>query len=387
MPRAFVAVTNDLITDNRVHRTCKVLMELGYKVILIGRQLPQSQPIDRPYRTRRMKLFFNKGALFYAEYNLRLFFFLLMSGNAGDNKKGENEKNDLIVANDLDTLLAGFLAAKSRNRDLVYDSHEYFTEVPELAGRSARRIWLAIERWIFPKLRHVITVNESIAAAYHARYPQLEERGVRIHVIRNIPMHRELGPAGTRRELQLPEDKFILILQGSGINVERGGEEAVMAMADLPEAFLLIVGGGDAWPVLRQLVAKQHLEDRVRLLDRMPYVDMMRYTRNADLGLSLDKDTNLNYRFSLPNKLFDYFQAHIPVLATDLPEVAAIVGRYDAGVIIPKADPLTIAEKVKGLIADKERQRTLRQNAIFAANSLDGEREKETLKALFQRLG
>src|SRR5690606_8046934 len=118
---------------------------------------------------------------------------------------------------------------------------------------------------------------------------------------------------------------------GSGINVQRGGEEAVMAMADLPEAFLLIVGGGDAWPVLQQMVAGQYLQDRVRLLDRMPYVEMMRYTRNADLGLSLDKDTNLNYRFSLPNKLFDYFRAHIPVLATDLPEVAAIVRRYDAG--------------------------------------------------------
>ena len=393
MPRAFVAVTNDLSTDNRVHRTCMVLMELGYDVLLIGRELPQSLPLERPYATHRFRLLFNKGALFYAEYNLRLFFFLLFARSKGGRNNpstplGASNPKGLIVANDLDTLLASHLAAKIRGTYLVYDTHEYYTEVPELVDRPAvRKVWLAIERWIFPKLRHIITVNESIANAYHQRYPQLQRRDIPINVVRNIPMHRELGPPGTRRELGLPEDKFIIILQGSGINVQRGGEEAVMAMADLPEAFLLIVGGGDAWPVLQQMVAGQHLQDRVRLLDRMPYVEMMCYTRNADLGLSLDKDTNLNYRFSLPNKLFDYFRAHIPVLATDLPEVAAIVRRYDAGIIIPKPDPQLIAQEVKRLIADPARRDALRRNAIFAADSLDGEREMDALKGIFRSLG
>jgi glycosyltransferase involved in cell wall biosynthesis len=423
-PRAIVAVTNDLSTDNRVHRTCMVLLELGYDVLLVGRQLPHSLPIERPYATHRMRLLFNKGALFYAEYNIRLFFFLVFSGKGktGESGKGGDpstpregsslrstaspllgarKRSPLIVANDLDTLLASHLAAKVRGTHLVYDSHEYFTEVPELAGRSARKVWLAIERWIFPKLQHIITVNESIANAYHQRYPHVTlspSKGNRdavrrahrdtypIHVIRNIPMHRELGPLSTRKQLCLPEDKFILILQGSGINVQRGGEEAVQAMAHLPEAYLLIIGGGDAWPVLKDIVAGQRLEHRVRLIGRKPYEEMMQYTRNADLGLSLDKDTNLNYRFSLPNKLFDYFRAHIPVLATDLPEVAAIVRRYDAGIIIARPVPQLIASHVKELITNAARRHALRQNAIFAANSLDGEREKDALKALFQRL-
>ena len=170
MPRAIVSVTNDLSTDNRVHRTCMVLMELGYDVLLIGRKLPRSLPIDRPYCTHRMKLLFNKGALFYAEYNLRLFLYLIFTPSNGGRRR-EAQRRSLIVANDLDTLLAGHLAASIRKMELIYDSHEYFTEVPELAGRSARKVWLAIERWIFPKLRHVITVNESIANAYRQRYP------------------------------------------------------------------------------------------------------------------------------------------------------------------------------------------------------------------------
>ncbi len=368
--RAIVAVTNDLSTDNRVHRTCSVLVELGYEVLLVGRALPGSLPLDRPYATHRMRLLFRNGALFYAEYNVRLFFLLVMKGSK------------LIVANDLDTLLAAFLVARLRGRKLVYDSHEYFTEVPELAERpGVRRIWLAIERWIFPKLKQVITVNDSIARAYQQRY------GILPAVVQNIPMPRDLGELLSRSELGLPADRFILILQGSGINVQRGAEEAVEAMRDLPDALLLLVGGGDAWPVLERMVKEGGLEDRVRLLPRMPYEQMMQYTRNADLGLSLDKDTNLNYRYSLPNKLFDYFRAGIPALVTDLPEVAGIVRKFDAGLILERPDPAQIARTVRSVMADPARREALRRNAIFAARSLDGVLEVATLKAVLEPLG
>jgi glycosyltransferase involved in cell wall biosynthesis len=373
MRRAIVCVTNDLSTDNRVHRSCLVLRELGWDVLLVGRVLPGSLPLQRPYAIRRMRLFFRKGPLFYAEYNLRLFLLLL------------TRPVQLVLANDLDTLPAAFLAARMKGSELVYDSHEYFTEVPELfrpdgGSRPARRIWLALERAILPRLRHVITVNDSIAREYGRRY------GVHPVVVRNIPMHRDLGPLASREELGLPADRFILILQGSGINVQRGGEEAVLAMRELPGCLLLVVGGGDAWPVLQRLVEQHGLNDRVRLLDRMPYERMMQYTRNADLGLSLDKDTNLNYRYSLPNKLFDYFRAHIPALVTDLPEVAGIVRRFSAGVVIPGPEPGRIAAEVRVLLGNVDARKTLRQNAIFAAASLDGEREKAVLTALFQGL-
>ncbi|MBK8498564.1 MAG: glycosyltransferase [Flavobacteriales bacterium] len=369
MPQAIVSVTNDLSTDNRVHRTCIVLCESGYEVLLVGRKLPGSLPLHRPYATKRMALLFRTGALFYAEYNLRLFWLLLFS------------KADLLIANDLDTLLANHLVARLRGRKLVYDSHEFFTEVPELQDRFARRVWLAIERWIFPKLKHVITVNESIAREYTTRY------GNEVTVVRNIPMPRELGPLPSRKDLGLPVDRFILVLQGSGINVQRGAEEAVLATKELSGALLLLIGGGDAWPVLERMVKENGLQDRVRLLPRMPYERMMQYTRNADLGLSLDKDTNLNYRYSLPNKLFDYFRAHIPTLVTDLPEVAGIVRRYGAGIIIPRPEPALIVAEVRALMADQGRRDALRQKAIFAASSLDGEREKEALRALFQSIG
>lgn len=368
--RALVSVTNDLVTDNRVHRTCTVLGELGYEVLLIGRKLPGSPALERPYGTRRMRLLFNKGLLFYAEYNVRLFFALLF------------RRATLLFANDLDTLLPNFLVARLTGRELVYDTHEFYTEVPELADRPrVRAVWLAIERWIFPKLRTVITVNDSIANAYKDRY------GNTVHVVRNIPMRREPGPVPTREQLGLPADKRILILQGAGINIQRGAEEAVLAMKDLPDHLLLIIGSGDAWPVLEGLVRDNGLGDRVRLYGRMPYERMMGHTRNADLGLTLDKDTNLNYRFSLPNKLFDYLHAGIPVLATDLPEVAAIVRTYDAGMVLPQAGPAAIRDAVRHVLGDPVRLKALRENATFAAHALDGGKETATLRALLKDLG
>ena len=372
--RAIVAVTNDLVTDNRVDRTCRVLQELGYAVELVGRELGDGPALERPYATRRFRRWFRTGALFYAAYNLRLFIHLLCT------------RSTLIVANDLDTLLACYCAARLKGTTLVYDTHEYFTEVPELVHRPRiRAVWLTIERWIFPRLRTVITVNDSIALAYMQRYPKRACGGVQ--VVRNIPMPRELGPLRSRRELGIGENAFVLVLQGSGINVDRGGEEAVLAMKELPTCELLVIGGGDAWPVLQRLVREHGLQERVRLIDRLPYVEMMQYTRNADLGLTLDKDTNLNYRFSLPNKLFDTLYAGIPVLATELPEVAAIVRGFDAGVLIPAPTPAAIASAVQQLVADPLRCAALRQNAKFAAASLDGELERQALKALLQALG
>ena len=158
-------------------------------------------------------------------------------------------------------------------------------------------------------------------------------------------------------------------------------------MKELPGCLLLLVGGGDAWPVLQRMVKEHELGDRVRMIPRMPYEAMMQYTRNADLGLSLDKDTNLNYRYSLPNKLFDYFRAGIPVLVTDLPEVAGIVRRFDAGVVLPAPEPGKIVAAVRTLVGDPERARGLQRNATFAAASLDGTQEKEALKAFLRDLG
>jgi glycosyltransferase involved in cell wall biosynthesis len=365
--KVIVSVINDLVTDQRVAKVCQSLTNMGFEILLVGRKLKNSLPLDnRPYKTHRMRLLFTKGPLFYIEFNKRLFFLLLF------------KKAELLVSNDLDTLLPNYLISKIKGIPLIYDSHEYFTEVPELVNRKrVQKIWKSIECWIFPKLKNVITVNDSIADLYENEY------GIRPKVVRNIPLSRKLIKSKTREELGLPTDKFILILQGSGINIDRGTEEMVEAMQYIHKAILLIVGGGDVIGILKRKVDELSIHDKVIFKPKQLYQDLMQYTANADIGLTLDKDTNLNYRFSLPNKLFDYIHAGIPVLASPLPEINKIIDHYNIGDFIPSHDPKQIAQKVNEIIENKEIIAVWKKNIKFAIQDLSWETEEHMLKQVY----
>lgn len=136
--KIIVCVTTDLVTDQRVNKVCTSLHNNGFDILLVGRQMRKSLPMTkRPYHTHRFNLFFEKGFLFYASYNLRLFIFLLF------------KRADVFLANDLDTLLAVYLASKIKNVKVAYDNHEYYTGVPELIKRPfVRGVWKSMEKWI-----------------------------------------------------------------------------------------------------------------------------------------------------------------------------------------------------------------------------------------------
>src|SRR5690606_265256 len=146
-----------------------------------------------------------------------------------------------------------------------------------------------------------------------------------------------------REEVGIRTDKFVVILQGAGINVDRGGEELIEAMVHLPECFLVIVGSGDVVEQLKTQSRMLKISGRVLFRPKMPYEEMMQYTLCADLGVTLDKDTNLNYRFSLPNKIFDYMKAGIPVLSSNLPELRNIIEEFQIGTIVHSHNPEEIA--------------------------------------------
>lgn len=365
-PRVIVSVTNDLYTDQRVHKVCMFLMQQGYSVLLVGRMRKNSLPLDRPYQTHRMKLWFDKGPMFYAGLSIRLFWFLLF------------RKPSILVSNDLDTLLPNFLISKLKRVTLVYDTHEYFTEVPELVNRpKVQAIWEKIEGWIFPKLTQIYTVNHSIANRYEAKY------GKKLAVVRNISPPWNASNLKSKAELGIPEDKFILIFQGAGINIDRGAEEAVLAMQQIENAVLLFVGDGDVIPTLKSMVANLHLEEKVQFVGKKPYSEMMNYTYHADLGLTLDKDTNLNYRFSLPNKVFDYMHTQTPILASDLVEVKKVVLENEIGMIISGHSPENIASEIQKIQANPSLLERWKTNCLAASLKENWEKETEVLAQIY----
>jgi len=367
MKKVIVSVTNDLATDNRVNRTCLLLLELGYDVTLVGRLRKNSLSIGaRSYKTKRFRLLFNKGPLFYAEINIRLFFFLIF------------RKVDLLFSNDLDTLSANYLVNKLKTKSkLIYDTHELFTEVPELKHRKfVRNVWLMIEKYIFPKLEYIITVNQSIAEIYFKKYKKS------ITVVRNTPERRIEKSDATRFSLGLPIDKFIMIIQGSGLNVERGIEEVILAMHMIENSVLLIFGSGDIIPKAKELVKSEKLEAKVLFFNQRPYLEMMKFTMNSDIGLAIDKPDCDNYKFSLPNKVFDYIQARIPILWSQLFEVKKLIEQYDIGCSISSVNPKEIAEKVNFLLENPQILSQYKINCIKAAEIENWQNEKLKLKEL-----
>lgn len=366
--RTIVSVTNDIYTDQRVRKICEFLVAEGYEVTLVGRKLKHSKTLPKTaYKTVRFPLWFTKGALFYANYNLRLFFYLLF------------HKADLLLSNDLDTLYANHWARKfKRNCRLVYDSHEYYIGVPELVSRPRiQKFWRSIERRTLPKADVMYTVNGSIAKIYREEYNR------EVKVVRNISDFKGVSTTKTRTELGLPEDKHIIIIQGAGINIDRGAEEMMEAVQLVDNALLIFVGDGDVVPILKEKAERENLTNRVLFFGKRPYEELMQFTMVSDVGISMDKDTNINYRFSLPNKIFDYIHAGIPLLVSDLAEVKRIVEGYHVGLVCPSHDPQIIADYLKKILLDESLKTTLKANTKKASQDLTWENECAVLKTIF----
>ena len=365
MKRVIVSVTNDLVTDNRVNRSCGVLKSLGFNVALVGRKLKHSGEISRPYECKRFRMLFKKGVFFYAFYNFRLFFYLLF------------HRVDLLYSNDLDTLLPNYLVSKIKRVPLIYDSHELFTEVPELQNAPFKKaVWTKIEKHIVPKLSYCITVNDSIAKIFEANYQ------VKFTSIRNVP---EQASANIMREISLeniPKDAFTVIIQGSGLNIDRGLEEAIEAVLLLENVHLLIVGGGDVIPIAKQMVKNLELENKVHFYGKRPYNELMKFTSLANCGLAIDKATNKNHQFALPNKVFDYIQAGTPIICMDLIEIKSLVVKYDIGIVIKEVVPSEIATAIRTLQQNQPLLNSYQANCKKAAKIEHWGNEKAKLEEI-----
>jgi len=357
--RIIISVTNDITTDNRIRKVAQSLFNSGFEITIVGRKLKNSLSIDRPYKIKRFRLLFTKGALFYASYNFRLFLFLLF------------QKADIFLSNDLDTLLANYLASRIRNKPLVYDSHELFIEVPELVDRpKVQKIWLAIEKRILPKLKNAYTVCDSIADYYKKKY------GVEMEVVRNIPI------CGETKFKNKKSEKNILIYQGA-LNKARGIETMISAMQFVENAELWIVGSGDIEQQLRQLLENLAIKDKVKFYGRIKPEDLTEITNQATLGFSLEQNIGLNYYYALPNKIFDYINAGVPVLCSNFPEMERIVKTYDIGETIEPSNEKELAKMINQILSDKTLLDKWKKNLQKAQKELCWQNEEKKLLKIF----
>ena len=360
--KIIIAVSNDLVTDQRVHKVATSLQNEIGDVTLVGRRFKNSAELYRNYKTTRFSLFFNKKVLFYTEYNIRLFFYLIF------------KRVDVIVSNDLDTLPACYFAAKFKLAKLVYDSHEYFTEVPELINRNCvRKFWLKIEELILPRVKNCYTVCQSIADIYNKKY------SIDMKVVRNVPFTLNSS------NIIIKNEPKIVVYQGA-INVGRGIEEAILAMQFVDNAELLIFGSGDIEDEISNLVIENNLQNKVKIKGRLSFEKLHDETPKASLGLCIEKgkEQGLSYYYALPNKLFDYIHAGVPVLLNDLPEKKRILDEFEIGYIMEDYSPLKLGEQITSIL--KSDQTMLEDNLQKASKVLCWENEQNILLDIYKSL-
>lgn len=357
MKRIVFTVTNDLSYDQRMHRICTSLVKQGYHCLLVGRVLRNSKPLESfDFETRRLRCFFNKGKLFYIEYNIRLLLFLLAS------------RFDAICAVDLDTLVPATLSSRLKGKKLGYDAHEYFTEVPEVVGRKAiKAVWERVARACIPRTDFRYTVGEKLAEELKVQY------GFDFDVIRNVPMTRG------SRSVQAAQEK-ILLYQGS-LNEGRGLEVLLEAATELPIKVWL-AGEGDLSESLRAQATRLDLKDRVAFLGFIPPHMLWNVTQKAYLGYNLLENKGKSYFFSLANKYFDYTMAGVPCLISPFPEYQAFHQKYGHSVLceLNKED---VIRGVKELLGKPEEYNRLQENCYKATQELNWQKEEQYLFKIY----
>jgi len=355
MARIILTVTNDLHYDRRMQRIAATLVEAGHDVVLLGRLLRNSPPLaPAGYAQVRLRCWFNKRAIFYAEYNVRLFFWLL------------GARFDAVCSVDLDSLPAGCLASLIRRKKRVFDAHEYFTEVPELVGRPrVQAVWGIVARLFLPYYRHAYTVGPALAALFEKEY------GIPFAVVRNVPL-RAAAVSETG------EKQKIILYQGA-LNLGRGIEAALEAMAMLEGVQLWLAGEGDLSAELRARAQQLGLGDKVRFLGWVSPADLDRLTAQAWLGLNLLERRGQSYYYSLANKFFAYTQYGVPSLNMDFPEYRAHCAAFRVGLLLPELTAAAVAAAVRQLADDPALYAALQANCRAAAAVWNWEAEKETL--------
>ncbi len=343
-----------------MQRICTSLAENGYQVTLVGRKLATSLPLEqKKYAQKRLRCRFNKKKWFYAEYNIRLFFFLLF------------KKMDAICAIDLDTILPCLRISRLKKIPRIYDAHELFTEMKEVITRPGiQKTWMRIEKKAVPEFKWGYTVSESIAEEFYRRYK------VSYETIRNIPVLRPVEPS------PMPTAERFILYQGA-VNEARGLEYLVPAMK-LVNARLVVCGDGNFMPALKKLVSDHQLENKIELKGMLSPEELRKTAAAAYIAVAVPEKQGLNQWLALPNKLFDYIHAGLPQVTVNYPEYQKINKQFEVAVLLPDISPGRIAEALNNLLADDVLYKRLKENCMKARAVLNWQQDEKKLLALYQ---
>ena len=282
---------------------------------------------------------------------------------------------DVVVANDIDALpVALALAPRAR---VLFDAHEYAPL--EFEDRLFFRVfqqrfrhWLC--RTYIPRAAAMTTVCGSIAEAYE------RDTGVRAEIVLNAPDFEPLAPSDTAAR----GGAIRLVHHGAAIRSRRI-EQMIRAVRLLDDRFTLdlYLTGADA-AYFAELRREARGDPRIRFHDPVPMRELPRALNAYDVGLFLLEPTNFNYRFALPNKLFEFVQARLAVAIGPSPEMARVVREHGLGIVTDDFRPETMARALGAL--DAAAVMRFKAGADAAARALSSDAARDTVTRIVGRL-
>lgn len=367
--RIIVSVINNYESDQRVQKVCSSLQKFGFEVEVIATTLRGKPNLNFPYPTHQLKLYFQKGMMLYVEFNLKLFFKLIKV----------SKKGNILLANDLDALLPNFWVSKIKGLELVFDSHEIFSELPSLHGRNfKKKIWKYLEKSLVPKMKYFYTVSDGYANWFEKEYGNLPK------IIKNVPAISSTKDDLDSVDLPKLNDEEKLILYQGVLNYSRGIDKMIEAMLYIENAQLWIIGNGPKMEEFQSLQSRLNLAEKVKFLGNIKPSLLKKITSKADVGLSLEEDLGISYRYALPNKIFDYMHASVPILGTYLPEIKQLIEKYEIGKIIDNHDPQHIGSKINQILS--EGKSSYLENLQRASKDFNWENEEQKLREIYSSL-
>lgn len=298
---------------------------------------------------------------------------------------------DFYHAHDATALPTCYIAAWLRGKPLIFDAHEL--PLSELDSAHTHRRWARI--LLTPLLSHMISSCAGAIGASPFYKQDLRERYhiSQVSLLRNVPPYRSVTKNNLLRQyLGLSSNTRIALYQGY-LQYGRGLDRLVQAAAFLEPNIVIVMMGkgrgvGDASSQLKDLIAREQVSERVKIIPHVPYEELLDWTVSADIGLILyEPDHSLNFQMCLPNKLFEFLMAGVPVLTSQLDAVIDVVKTHHVGKILPSLAPADIGAAINTMLADPIVLASMHRNALDAAqHEFNWEKENPKLLSLYSKI-
>lgn len=379
-------VLNNFINDSRIIREANTLGKNGFKVKVMALHQDglKTEEDFECFRVERIPLKTRSwGKRRFIQILKYLEFFIKAV------IRGLSFQPDIIHCHDITPLPVGYMIMilLKRNPVFIYDSHELWSHASGVINRPGITRWVLrkMEHFFIRKADYVVTVSESIAH-FLKKQDNLERTP---YVIRNLPEKKEVQRKSDilKKELGIATDKKIVLYQGA-ISKGRGLENIIKAIPYFEEKIIfVIIGGGPLKKKLQEMVNTTGIKNRVYFLDFVPYDRLLDFTNSAYLGIAAIENYCLSYYFSLPNKLFEYIQAEIPVVCSDFPEMKNVILDNKLGKVFNPEDPKEIAEVVNELLNDEIHYEICLNNVRKVKSEFCWEEEEKKLLEIYEGTG